>query len=145
MAMYHRPDITGKIRDVPVYIKGNESFKAAKLDDIEPKLFALLEKYNVFIRKRRHKLSEILEFAGYLHNEFQHIHPFRDGNSWTTRLITFHMFLFLDIPILDIPLGLLEEYLFATKASKKRDDKKLTQVLQKIILFNLKSFNNQLR
>ena len=49
-----------------------------------------------------------------------------------------------DIPILDIPLGMLEEYVFSTKGAKKRDDKKLSQVLQQIIMFNLKAINEKL-
>ncbi|MFH1212263.1 MAG: hypothetical protein V1659_05050, partial [Candidatus Woesearchaeota archaeon] len=60
------------------------------------------------------------------------------------RLITFHFLQMNDIPILDIPLGLLEEYVFSTKGSKKRDDEKLSQVLQQIILYNLKAINDKL-
>jgi len=104
----------------------------------------LLQKYNEFNTKKKHSLREILDFAAYLHNEFQHIHPFFDGNSRTTRLITFHFLLMNDIPILDIPLGMLEEYVFSTKGAKKRDDKKLSQVLQQIIMFNLKAINEKL-
>ena len=89
-------------------------------------------------------LEEVLKFAVYFHNEFQHIHPFEDGNSRTTRLITFHLLQSLDIPILDIPFGLLDEYLSYTKASKNREDIKLYQSLQKIILFNLKKINKKM-
>jgi hypothetical protein len=51
----------------------------------------------------------------------------------------------LDIPILDIPLGLLDEYLNDTKGSKKREDLKLYRTLQKIILFNLNKINKGLK
>ena len=86
-------------------------------------------------------LEEVLKFAVYFHNEFQHIHPFEDGNSRTTRLITFHLLQSKGIPILDIPYGLLDEYLVYTKGSRTREDKKLLSNLQKIILFNLKKIN----
>jgi len=85
-----------------------------------------------------------LAFAVYFHNEFQHIHPFVDGNSRTTRLITFHLLQHKDIPIVDIPIGLLDEYLDYTKGSKKREDNKLYRTLQKILLFNLKKMNKKL-
>ena len=67
------------------------------------------------------------------------------GNSRTTRVLTFHILRSKNIPIIDIPLGLLEAYLDVTKAYKKREDKDLMGVLQKIILYNLKSINEQLR
>jgi Fic family protein len=105
----------------------------------------LFEKYNEFIKRKNSALEEILKFVVYFHNEFQHIHPFIDGNSRTTRLITFHILQSLDVPILDIPFGLLDEYLDYTKGSKIRNDAKLYQNLQKIVLFNLKKINERLK
>ena len=144
LAMQHNPKITGKIREVNVYIKGNMDFKVASVREIESKLDDLLEKYSEFI-KGKNSLKEILLFSSYFHNEFQYIHPFIDGNSRTTRLLTFHILRSQDIPIMDIPLGLLEDYLFSTKGAKKRDDRKLDQVFQSIILYNIKMINEQLK
>lgn len=144
LAMQHRPKIAGVIRKRAVHIEGNPDYKVAKVSEIEPLLDKLLDKYNEFISKKRHSLEEILDFAAYFHNEFQHIHPFEDGNSRTTRLITFHLLRIQKIPIFDIPLGLLEEYVFSTKGAKKRDDQKLDQILQQIILYNLKTINERL-
>ncbi len=110
----------------------------------EQRLDKLLEKYNLFIKKKNGKLKEILDFAAFFHNEFQHVHPFEDGNSRTTRLITFHLLRTMNIPIFDIPLGLLEGYVFATKGAKERDDNRLNQILQLIILYNLKTINEKL-
>ena len=144
ISMSHFPRFAGKIRTVGVFIKGNPNFKITKPSMIKKELNDLFERYNKFIKKKRIPLEDILAFAVYFHNEFQHIHPFEDGNSRTTRLITFHLLQAKDIPILDIPLGLLDEYLSYTKASRKRDDKKLFQNLQKIILFNLRRINERL-
>ncbi|MCK5025792.1 MAG: Fic family protein [Nanoarchaeota archaeon] len=144
LAMSHRSGIAGKIRNKPVVIHGNSDFKVAKVKEIEPKLRALLKKYNEFFIRKKIPLKEILEFSSYFHNEFQHIHPFEDGNSRTTRLITFHLLRTQNIPVLDIPLGMLEEYVFSTKGAKKREDKKLGQVFQQIILYNLKTINEKL-
>lgn len=144
LAMRHVPSLAGKIRAGEVYIKGNPHFSIVKARDIRKELNLLFEKYNVFIKRKRLSLEELLNFAVYFHNEFQHIHPFVDGNSRTTRLITFHLLQSQNIPIFDLPFGLLDEYLGYTKGLKKRDDKKLFQTLQKVVLWNLKKINERL-
>jgi len=144
LAMAHIPEIAGKIRKTEVYIKGNHNFKITKAEKLEEELNKLLKAYNEFINKKS-SLKETLAFAVYFHNEFQHIHPFIDGNSRTTRLITFHLLQSKEIPITDIPFGLLDEYLNYTKGSKKREDPKLYRTLQKILLFNLKKINEKLK
>ena len=141
LAMQHDLEIAGKIRKIEVHISGNPNFKITKAENIEKEFEELIKKYNDFIKKERADLKEILSFAVYFHNEFQHIHPFEDGNSRTTRLITFHLLQSKDIPILDIPYGLLDEYLSYTKGSRIREDQKLLSNLQKVILFNLKKIN----
>ena len=145
LAMRHHSDLAGSIRTISVYIKGNPYFKVAPPEKIREELDKLFDKYNEFIKKKKATLEESLKFAVYFHNEFQRIHPFEDGNSRTTRLITFHLLQSLDIPILDIPFGMLDEYLNNTKGSKVREDTNLYQSLQKIILFNLKKINEKLK
>lgn len=144
LAMDNNSEIAGKIRKIEVFIKGNPNFKITKADKLEEELNKLLKEYNDFINKKS-SLKETLAFAVYFHNEFQHIHPFIDGNSRTTRLITFHLLQSKEIPITDIPFGLLGEYLNYTKGSKKREDQKLYRTLQKILLFNLKKINEKLK
>ena len=144
IAMQHRSAMAGKIRTHAVYIKGNPDYDVADVKYIEKRLVDLLKKYNKFVSTKKNSLRDILDFVAYFHNEFQHIHPFFDGNSRTTRLITFHLLKTQNIPVYDIPLGLLEEYVFSTKGARKRDDKKLNQIMQQIILFNLKAINEKL-
>ena len=143
LAMAHILEIAGKIRKTEVYINGNPHFKITKAEKVEEELNKLFKEYNDFINSKS-TLKQILSFAVYFHNEFQHIHPFIDGNSRTTRLITFHLLQSKEIPIRDIPFGLLDEYMNYTKRSKKREDDKLYRTLQKIILFNLKKINEKL-
>jgi len=143
IAMQHAPEIAGKIRKIGVFIQGNMNFKITKKENIEDELDKLISEYNEFIIRKGVQINEIINFATYLHNEFQHIHPFEDGNSRTTRLITFHLLQSKDIPIFDIPYGLLDEYLSYTKGSKIRDDKHLYYHFQKIILWNLKKINKE--
>ena len=144
LSMQHRTAMAGRIRAQPVIINGNPDYDTAQAKDIGPRLDSLIKRYNQFISKKKKSLKEILDFAAYFHNEFQHIHPFEDGNSRTTRLITFYLLKSQKIPVLDIPLGLLEPYVFSTKGARKRDDKNLNQVLQQIILYNLKAINKKI-
>lgn len=143
-AMNHHSSFAGSIRTIEVFIQGNPYFKITPHEKIKEELEKFFEKYNEFIKRKKVSLEDSLKFAVYFHNEFQHIHPFEDGNSRTTRLITFHLLQSLDIPILDIPFGLLDEYLSNTKGSKKREDAKLYRTIQKIVLFNLKKINEKL-
>ncbi len=145
IAMSQDKSMAGIIRNKPVHIKGNPKFIVAKHSMIKPLLKELLKKYNEFLKIRKNETYEIIKFSTYFHNEFQYIHPFMDGNSRISRLLLFHLLNSKNIPILDIPFGMLSEYLDSTKASLKRVDKKLTIALQKIILYNLKRINNQLR
>ena len=142
LAMRHKLDIAGSIRSINVFIKGNPNFKITEPSKIKTALEEMFEEYNKFIKRKKVSLEETLKFAVSFHNEFQHIHPFEDGNSRITRLITFHLLQSRDIPIFDIPFGLLGEYIEDTKSSKLRDDKRLFHSLQKIILFNLKKINS---
>lgn len=143
LALAHRPEIAGKIREVEVYIRGNPDFTISRAKDVKIGLGRLFDKYNEFVKKKNN-LKDILLFASYFHNEFQHIHPFEDGNSRITRLITFHLLNSSGIPILDIPFGLLEDYMNQTKNSKSRNDISFQKSLSRIILFNLKKINEKL-
>jgi len=144
IAMGHNESIAGKIRKTPVHIKGNLKFIVAKPAKINESLGKLFSKYQEFLKIKNSDTYEIIKFSSYFHNEFQHIHPFIDGNSRISRLLLFHLLNSKNIPILDIPFGMLSEYLDSTKASTKRIDKKLTIALQKIILYNLKRINERL-
>jgi Fic family protein len=144
LALAHKPEIAGKIREVEVHIKGNPDFRVSKARDVKSDLEKLFEKYNEFAKTRTKDAESIIEFASYFHNEFQHIHPFADGNSRITRLITFHLLNSMNIPVLDIPFGLLEDYAGQTKGSRSRNDRAFQQSLSRIILFNLKKINERL-
>jgi fido (protein-threonine AMPylation protein) len=144
-AMNHLQKLAGNIRDFEVFIQGNPDFKIVKSSEVREELNKLFGEYNQFIKQKKISVEKVFSFAVYFHNEFQHIHPFADGNSRTTRLITFHLLQSRDIPVFDIPLGLLDEYLNYTKGSKKREDEKLLLTLQKTALFNLKKINERLR
>lgn len=143
IAMSQYKDYAGVIRKFSARIKRNPNFKICHHKNIEKELDILIKTYNTF-NSKKHSLKEVLLFAPFFHNQFQYIHPFLDGNSRTTRLITFHLLRSNNIPILDIPLGLLEPYIQATKGHSKRKDSELNSILQQIILYNLKDINQKL-
>ncbi len=145
LALQHKPAIAGQIRTIAVVIKNNPYFKITSPQEIRGKLDLFLQKYNAFIAQKKRSLREVFHFAAHFHNQFQHIHPFIDGNSRTTRLLTFHLLRSVGIPVIDIPLGLLEEYLSSTKGAVRRDDQRLRRVLELVVLYNLRLFNEQLR
>jgi Fic family protein len=70
---------------------------------------------------------------GRIHNELQHIHPFTDGNSRTTRMILNWMLLKHKLPLLVLKNGCFEAYMNRTKLAKRRDDEELKRLLQQAL------------
>jgi Fic family protein len=70
-----------------------------------------------------------------VHNEFQHIHPFEDGNSRVTRLLWNYVLMRNGFPLVNIYSNAKAEYLSLTKMA--RDDAKLNSFLSGMIKDNL--------
>jgi len=66
----------GQFKKTHNKIAGNPHFKTASPKDVPQLLFNFCESFNS-IKSREDALKEV----GFIHNEFQHIHPFPDGNS----------------------------------------------------------------
>ncbi|MBU2576476.1 MAG: Fic family protein [Nanoarchaeota archaeon] len=109
-------------------IAGNPDFKTAHPKEVIPLLLNFCEKFNS-IKSREEALNEL----GFIHNEFQHIHPFSDGNSRATRLILNWFLMKFKLPILILKKGSFEKYMSLTKMSKIRNDKELKNFLLHII------------
>jgi fido (protein-threonine AMPylation protein)/DNA-binding Lrp family transcriptional regulator len=124
------------IRSSNVSIQGNPFYKVSPFSEIFHKLDGLCKKVNDF-NSKKHTVKEIIEFASFVHNEIQHIHPFEDGNSRTTRLIWNYVLMRQGFPLLNIYSNTREEYLSLTKLARSRDDSKLNSFLVKIIKDNL--------
>ncbi len=124
------------VRAAMVSIKGNPFYAVSHFSEIYPKLEELSKKVNEFLSEKR-TTQEIVEFATFVHNEFQHIHPFEDGNSRTTRLLWNYVLMRNDFPLINIYSNTREEYLSLTKLARERNDTKLNSFLVKIIKDNL--------
>lgn len=124
------------IRAANASIKGNPFYKVSHFSEILPKLDALCKKINEFVASKK-TIKETVEFATFFHNEFQHIHPFEDGNSRVTRLLWNYVLMRNGFPLINIYSNAREEYLSLTKLARERNDAKLNSFLVKIIKDNL--------
>ena len=124
------------VRATMVSIKGNPFYKVSHFSEIYPKLEELCKKANEFLAKKK-SAKEVIEFATFVHNEFQHIHPSEDGNSRVTRLLWNYLLMRNGLPLINIYSNTKEEYLSLTKLARERNDAKLNSFLVKIIKDNL--------
>ncbi|MFA6089409.1 MAG: Fic family protein [Candidatus Woesearchaeota archaeon] len=130
ICMQHE-NFSGEFRKENVHIKNNPDFKTADFKDIETKLSKLISEINSFQSK---KVKNICDFASHIHNEFQHIHPFLDGNSRTTRLLSVWFFKKCNYDF-TIPIGFTSIYMRLTKGHQKREDEKLSYLFFLILLY----------
>jgi len=70
----------GKIRNVRVFVRGAD-LKPPKPEDVKSRLEGLVSWY------KTHKSLHPVVLAAHVHCEFEMIHPFRDGNGRTGRLL----------------------------------------------------------
>ncbi|MDO8553425.1 MAG: Fic family protein [Candidatus Micrarchaeota archaeon] len=124
------------VRTTSVSIKGNPFYKVSYFSEIYSKLDDMCKKINEFMTKKK-TAKEVVEFATFVHNEFQHIHPFEDGNSRTTRLLWNYILMKNEFPLINIYSNTRQEYLSLTKLARERNDAKLNSFLVKIIKDNL--------
>ena len=127
----------GEFRTQNVRIKGNPNFKTPDWKELPSLLKSFFESANNAL-PRKASASSIAEYAAFLHNEFQRIHPFIDGNSRTSRAIFTKILIMHGFPLVKIPVGFSDQYMSLTKLSEKRDDKKFALLMKVIVLENLK-------
>ena len=120
-------------------IAGNPKFQTAHPRDVLHLLSNYCNELNL-IKTR----GEVIEKIGYIHNEFQHIHPFSDGNSRTTRLLVNWLLMKFQLPLLILKRGAFEKYMSLTKLSTKRNDPDLRNFLAHLIYHEelIKKCNN---
>ncbi|MFH1649555.1 MAG: Fic family protein [Candidatus Woesearchaeota archaeon] len=119
----------GRYKTTHNRIQGNPAFKTAHPHQVSH----LMDAYCTALQNITAK-NICLERIGYVHNELQHIHPFSDGNSRTTRMILNWTLMRHKLPLLVIKMGCFDEYMRLTKLAKKRNDKRLTMLFQHVLL-----------
>ncbi|MBL7169882.1 MAG: Fic family protein [Candidatus Aenigmarchaeota archaeon] len=133
-------EYNGKLRDGPVRILGNPNFEICDHRILMPRLEEFISTFNKKF-KNCETIKDMVIFSGWAHNEFQHIHPFFDGNSRTTRILMNYCLLKFKFPLINVYDASKDEYLSLTKLAKKRDDEKFVAFLSRIILDNLIKLN----
>ncbi|MFH1212215.1 MAG: Fic family protein, partial [Candidatus Woesearchaeota archaeon] len=119
----------GKYKTTHNKIQGNPDFKTTHPSKVPAEMISYCETIKIINTKEK-----CLEQLGYIHNEMQHIHPFSDGNSRTTRMILNWMLLKNKAQLLVIKMGCFDEYMRLTKLGKTRDDAKLTQLFHHLLM-----------
>jgi Fic family protein len=135
---------SGEVRKQNVKIQGNPDFKTPDWKQVPGLLTNFFDYVKQFSEQKKLSGNQLVEKASFLHNEFQRIHPFIDGNSRTSRAIFIKFLALNNFPVINISIGFSEQYLNLTKASKKRDDYKLALLMKQISLENLKQANQKL-
>ncbi|MBI2040550.1 MAG: Fic family protein [DPANN group archaeon] len=108
----------GKFRTVPVFIRGSKTVPP-KPEFVQQQMRALLNWYG----KRKDKLHTF-ELACKFHVEFEKIHPFRDGNGRTGRLLMNFILIKSSFPILDIKFKTRSKYFAALEHAQLTGDLK---------------------
>lgn len=136
-AMQGMKEGAGKIRRQNVRIKDNPAFKTTDWHEIQPRLEAFFEQLKYVEQAKKKSAHQLVEQAAILHNEFQRIHPFIDGNSRTSRALFAKILLAKGFPLIRILVGFFDQYLMQTKLSQKRDDPAFAILMKQITLENI--------
>lgn len=129
----------GMIRKQNVKIKDNPRFATPDWRLVPKQLDELFEKIDAMNRRKKKSAVQIVEEASFLHNEFQRIHPFVDGNSRTARALFAKYALQHGFSLVGIAVGFMDQYMGLTKLSAKRDDKKFSVLMKQIALLSLQT------
>ncbi|MFA5077593.1 MAG: Fic family protein, partial [Candidatus Micrarchaeia archaeon] len=114
-----------------------QQYLAAAPQEIVPKLERLCQDANEFLSGKRN-VRETVEFATFVHSEFQHIMPFSDGNARVARLLWNYILIRSGFPLIVIHPNNRDEYLSLTKLAREREDEKLNLFLSSIIIDNMR-------
>lgn len=128
----------GETRLQNVKIRGNPRFETPNWHEVPQLLDNFFKMAMQFKSAKKLLASQIVENAAFLHNEFQRIHPFVDGNSRTARAIFSKLLIDRGFPLVKIPVGFFDQYMNLTKLSEKRDDQKFALLMKQIVLENIK-------
>ena len=128
LVMFSMHRNAGKYKITHNKIQENPNFKTV----IPSKVPEYMKKFCNKIKKINSE--NCLNKLGWIHNEFQRIHPFSDGNSRTTRMILNWIMMKNGFPLIVLKMGSFDEYMNLTKLSKKRDDDKLTRLFWNILV-----------
>ena len=117
-------EFAGKFREVEVVImnaRGEIVHSGVHADELQD----ALNEYIQWYKKNKRKFKPLL-LAAILHNQFEHIHPFQDGNGRVGRLLLNFMLLKRGYPPIDILLEDRQNYYHTLREYSRHQDLKPT-------------------
>lgn len=123
---YRKVDYFGRPVEVSVSTNRDEhlcpinSIKLCKSVNVENEMDKLIKWTNSAFSDNLSS-KEILENVAKFHAQFIKIHPFRDGNGRTARLLTNYLLLIFNQPIISIPLDRKNDYICALDFANSSD------------------------
>jgi Fic family protein len=114
----------GRYRDIQIYISGTEYLPPAP-KDVQKLMSSFVNNMN----KLKSKLHPI-EFAAILHKEFVDIHPFKDGNGRTARLLMNLILFESGYGIVSIPPILRNEYVQTLIIAQRESNKNINPFIE---------------
>ncbi len=117
-------EFAGKFRNVEVAVVdafGNMVHRGAPAEDVEDLLKELIDWY-----KKNNKKYPPLLLAALVHNQFENIHPFQDGNGRVGRLLLNYVLLKKNYPPINIKLKNRREYYKVLQNFERKGDIKST-------------------
>lgn len=130
-------EFAGKLRDVEVVIRdsfGNIHHAGTPFKEVKGLLEELCRWYKIHKNK-----YPVLLLAVMMHNQFEHIHPFQDGNGRVGRLLLNYVLLSHNYPPINIKLKDRQEYYECLKKYSRTHD------LKSMLRFLVKEYRKQYR
>lgn len=127
-------DIAGQYRNVDVFITGAEHTPPSALD------VPFLMKELIDWVKSNYKKMDIVEFSSIFHHKFVHIHPFRDGNGRTGRLLMNIFLMQYGFPLAIIQKNDRQKYYRVLNAADQGNYKPLILFVAQAILRSLNMY-----
>lgn len=127
----------GQFRSVEVFIRNGKG-EVMHVGTPVSHLHSALEGLIVWYKKNKNKFKPLV-LAAIMHNQFEHIHPFQDGNGRVGRLLLNFMLIKNKYPPINISLEDRAEYYHSLQEYSKKQD------LRPTIKFLIKQYKKTLK
>lgn len=127
----------GKFRDVNVVVK-NSRGDILHAGVPKEELMDYMNDFVLWYKENKNNFKPLI-LAAILHNQFEHIHPFQDGNGRVGRLLLNYILIKNNYPPINIKLEDRQEYYQTLQKYSKEDDLKST------LIFLIKQYKKTLK
>jgi len=121
---------TSGYRRVNVMVKGAQEIPP-KSSEVPIKMMYFIDNYNHFPIQSE---EDIFKKLAYFHIEFEHIHPFEDGNGRTGRLLINYELLKNNLPPIVIPIDKRDDYF---QYIANYDEESLARMIKELVQYEL--------